>query len=260
MIGKPEDRRIFRELLQSPHLSGTKALSSGELAVMVSRFFLGSPYAAGTLEQRGSERLVVNIRQFDCFTFVENAAVLAWLMRNGEAAYFRYTAALTQARYRGGRLNGYASRLHYFSDWLRDNQGKRILKDVTREIGGRPFSKGINFMTRNPGLYPALKSPDVCREMHVVERRCSRRRLFHIPKRELKDFEDKILDGDMIGITTDREGLDVSHAGLAVRIRGKVHLLHASQVQKQVVISRETLSRYLAADKSRAGIMVGRLI
>lgn len=259
LTAKPEDRRIVRELLQCLRSPENTARPVGELAVMVGRFFLGSPYASGTIERQGAEKLVVNLRQFDCFTFVENAVVLARLLRNGEEDFSRYTAALTRTRYRGGRLNGYASRLHYFSDWLRDNQRKGILKDVTREIGGSPRHRAINFMTANSARYPALKSPDVCREMLAVEKRCSRRRLFHIPKRELNDWEDTMLDGDLIGITTEREGLDVSHAGLAVRIRGKIHLLHASPVGEQVILSRETLYRYLAADTFRAGIMIGRL-
>ena len=259
LISKPEDRRIVEKLTVSLSAPARQARPVGELAVAVGRFFLGSPYAAGTLERRGKERLVVNLRQFDCFTLVENAVVLARLIRAGKKGFADYTAALAEVRYRGGRLHGYASRLHYFSDWLRDNQEKRILKDVTRALGGSPFSKSINFMTANPRLYPPLKSPQVFREMRAVEQRCSRRQLYHIPKRELRGAEEGILNGDLIGITTDREGLDVVHAGLAVRVKGRIHLLHASRATGRVVLAPETLVRYLAADRTRAGIIVGRM-
>ncbi len=259
MIVKPKDRRIFQELVDALGVAAQQKLPIGELAVEVGRFFLGTPYAAGTLERRGREALLVNLREFDCFTFVENAAVLARLIGSGKEGFADYAVALETLRYRGGRLNGYASRLHYFSDWLRENQKKRILKDVTREIGGRVFPKKINFMTRNPALYPALKHPEIFREMLAVQRICARRRLFHLPRRELRAAEEGIRDGDLIGITTEREGLDVVHAGLAVRVKNRLHLLHASRAAGKVVISSETLSRYLAADESRAGIMVGRL-
>jgi hypothetical protein len=95
--------------------------------------------------------------------------------------------------------------------------------------------------------------------MRAVEQRCSRRRLYHIPRGKLRGVEEGILDGDLIGITTNREGLDVAHAGLAVRIKGKIRLLHASPTAGRVVCAPETLARYLAADSARTGIMVGRL-
>jgi hypothetical protein len=256
LTGKPEDRRIFQKLVHSL-ADGERPV--GELAVAVGRFFLGRPYAAGTLEKRGPERLVVNLRQFDCFTLVENAAALARLIGADEKDFAGYLAALEAMRYRGGLLNGYASRLHYFSDWLRDNERKRILKDVTREIGGSPFPGEIGFMTRHSGMYPALRNQEVWRQMRIAERRCSRRRLFHIPKKELKELESGIRDGDLIGVTTDTEGLDVVHAGLAVRVKKKLHLLHASRTAGMVLLSPETLSRYLAANKTRAGVIVGRL-
>ena len=259
VICKPEDRRVFRELSHFLVSSENEARPVSELVVMVGKFFLGSPYAGGTLERRGAEKLVVNLRQFDCFTLVENAVVLARMIGAGKRDFAGYAASLERVRYRGGYLNGYASRLHYFSDWLRGNQRKHILRDVTREIGGRPLPGAINFMTKHPGRYPALKNREVYREMLAVEKQCSRRRLFHIPKRDLKDIEDGIRDGDLIGIATDAEGLDVVHAGLAVRVKKRIHLLHASRPAGKVVVSPETLSRYLAADKIRAGIMVGRM-
>jgi len=85
--------------------------------------------------------------------------------------------------------------------------------------------------------------------------------------RELEDIiesaviaPDKIQNGDLIAVTTDIEGLDVVHAGIAVKIKKSLHLLHASQRAGKVVISGETLYRYLAQRKSRQGIMVARIL
>ena len=44
----------------------------------IGKFFLGTPYVAGTLETKGAEHLVVNLREYDCVTFVENVVALAW--------------------------------------------------------------------------------------------------------------------------------------------------------------------------------------
>jgi hypothetical protein len=53
---------------------------------LVASTFVGTPYEPGTLELPGPERLVVNLRTFDCVTLVEHALVLARLItRGGEA-------------------------------------------------------------------------------------------------------------------------------------------------------------------------------
>jgi hypothetical protein len=156
-------------------------------------------------------------------------------------------------------LQGYSSRLHYFSEWIHDNQRKGILKDVTGEIGGRPLRKAINFMTTHPELYPPLKNAANFRSMKSVEERISRRPLFFIPKKDLIRFEDRICNGDLIAVTTNIEGLDVQHVGLATRVKHRIHLLHASSAEGKVVLSQKTLYRYLMQSRVRSGIMVARI-
>ena len=223
------------------------------------KFFLETPYVAGTLETGGAERLVVNLREFDCTTFVENVVALAWHVKSREKSFEAFRRLLRKIRYRQGRLQGFSSRLHYFSDWIHDNQTKGILKDVTAEIGGRPLRKAITFMTTNPNLYPPLKNAASLRKMKSVERTISRRSLFFIPKKALRRFEERIRDGDLIAITTHTEGMDVQHVGLAARLGNRIHLLHASSKEGKVVLSKQTLYRDLMQNRIRSGIMVARL-
>jgi hypothetical protein len=56
------------------------------------------------------------------------------------------------------------------------------------------------------------------------------------------------------------EGIDVSHAGIAVRGRRGLYLLHASSAAGSVVLSAVTLYRTLQERRSRTGIIVGRVI
>jgi hypothetical protein len=72
-------------------------------------------------------------------------------------------------------------------------------------------------------------------------------------------FEDGIRDGDIIAITTNRVGLDVQHAGLATRVKNRIHLLHASSKEGKVVVSQKTLYRYLMQSQIRSGIIVARV-
>jgi hypothetical protein len=95
--------------------------------------------------------------------------------------------------------------------------------------------------------------------MKSLERKISTRSLFFIPKKAVRRLEDRICDGDLIAITTNTEGLDVQHVGFAARVKNRIHLLHPSSTEGKVVLSKETLYRYLMESKARSGIMVARL-
>ena len=260
MIYQPEDRAIHDDLVRSFQKQGEETRPIGELMLVVGKYFLGYPYANHTLERKGRETLVINLREFDCFTFVENVVVLAGLISKDKSPFMSYAAQLKKIRYRSGILKGYSSRLHYFSEWLYDNEKKGIVVDVTRKAGGEPFRKYFNFMTRHREEYPALTMEKSYREMIAVEKRLSGRLLHHLPKAALGKSGDAVEDGDLIAITTGIEGLDVMHVGLAARLRKGLHLLHASEVEKRVVISDLTLHQYLSRRKMMTGIMVGRTI
>ena len=252
------DRKIFDALIRTS--TREKTNTAGEWIIRLGRHFLGAPYAAGTLEKEGPEALVINLRQFDCLTLVENIIALTQMFRSEHVSFDHYREILASVRYRQGHLNGYASRLHYFTDWLFDNERKGFVKNISRIPGGQPFSKKVNFMTEHPDHYPALKDRDVYRQMRAIERRRQRRVCYHIPKASLKKIENRIADGDLIAVTTLTEGLDVTHVGIAVRVRHRIHFLHASSLAGSVIISTETLDRYLARSKDRSGIMVARAV
>ena len=75
----------------------------------------------------------------------------------------------------------------------------------------------------------------------------------------MRRFEDRIEDGDIIAVTSNVEGLDVQHVGLAARVKNRIHLLHASSSEGKVVLSKKTLYRYLMQSRTRSGIMVARI-
>jgi hypothetical protein len=252
-------QRIFEELIRFLEKKETIAKFPDELILEIGKFFLGAPYVTGTLETEKAEHLVVNLREYDCITFLETVIALVWLIKSGKKSFKAFRNSLRQIRYRQGRLQGYSSRLHYFSDWIYDNQKKGIIRDVTVEIRGRPLRKVVNFMTTHLDLYPPLKNVTNLRRMKSVEKAISRRSLFFIPKKILRRLEHLIRDGDLIAITTDIKGLDVQHVGFAARVRNRIHLLHASSFEGQVVLSKKTLYRYLMQSRTRTGVMVARV-
>ena len=230
-----------------------------EVVVAIAKSFIGTDYAANTLDATGKEQLVVNLQTLDCVTFYENSLVLARCIKKNKLIFDDYKKELQFVRYRGGVINGYASRLHYTSDYFFDNVNKSVLKDMTKELGGVPFKKKINFMSTHPDLYLQLKnSSENVKEIKKIEDEMNARTMYHIPKAKVKRIASQIKDGDIIGITTTINGLDCTHTGIAIRQNKKLHLLHAPVPGSKVQITDLPLSDYLARIKKDEGIIVAR--
>jgi hypothetical protein len=162
-------------------------------------------------------------------------------------------------RYRGGVINGYPSRLHYFSDYISDGEKKGVFKNVTKQIGGEPYNKTIDFMSTHSDLYPKLKGrPELIAELKEQEAAINQRNLYHIPKGKIDSIGDKIHSGDILAITTAIKGIDVSHTGMAIWQDSRLHFMHAPDVGYKVHITENSLSEYLASHEKQMGIMVAR--
>ena len=86
----------------------------------------------------------------DCTTFVETVLALALADKDKERNFGSFKKALQHIRYRGGVLNGYPSRLHYFSEWIKDNERKGIVKERTDEFSTLQQELHLNFMSTHP--------------------------------------------------------------------------------------------------------------
>ena len=133
---------------------------------------LGVPYVAGTLDGNEEEQLVVLVDSLDCTTFVETVLAFCIADKRGERDYEGFKKALTQIRYRDGILNGYTSRLHYFSDWIRNNEQMGFVKECTSETAcSLPKELWLDFMTTHVDSYlPMKKNPELVKEMASHEK------------------------------------------------------------------------------------------
>lgn len=238
-----------------------KNASISKIIEKVGVSFLGTEYVAGTLdEDTYTEKLVIKISGLDCVTFVENTLAISRAIQAGEPTLSRYKDELQAIRYRDGKIEGYTSRLHYFSDWICDNEKKGIVKDITKQIGGVPYNKNINFMSTHQSSYKQLNTDDgeSVSIIKSIEKKINNRDLYYIPKGEVDSYYDDLQTGDIIATTTEIKGLDVTHTGYIYKKKGKTYFLHASINAKEVIISKEELKAYLKSDKKKTGIMVAR--
>ncbi|MEZ4918807.1 MAG: DUF1460 domain-containing protein [Saprospiraceae bacterium] len=253
-IQDPLDRLIFEEKMR---LLDSLPMDANAL-VSLAQSFEGTPYVAGCLERQGEEQLVVNLRALDCWTFVEQVLALQLAHSGAGNREENYLSALQNMRYWGGQIEGYASRHHYFTGWLLQGEKRGHMQLLTEEMGGKPFVKTISFMSMHPDRYPALANKEILAQIKRVEARLSSHSWFYIPKNEIASMEHLIQEGDLIAITSYKNGLDIAHEGFALRKNGRIHLLHASSLQKQVVVGRLPLAEYLKSQRGQSGIMVAR--
>lgn len=230
------------------------------------RQFLGVPYVAHTLEVNDKEQLVVNTRELDCTTLVETVTALTLCARQGKKTWNDYLTTLRTLRYRQGKLDGYTSRLHYFSDWIRDKQSMKIVKEI--QSPNPPFTAvqrvNVNYMSTHPTAYKALKAqPELVPVIRKQEQQLTGLKARYIPKsalrRNTKALRQAVHDGDIIAITCNKKGLDIAHLGFAVWKKDGLHLLNASMIHKKVVEESMTFYQYLQKHPSHTGIRVLRI-
>lgn len=256
IISEPLDKNILSEILEL--LSAEKDAPTAVLMVKAGIFFKETPYIAHTLET-SPEQLVINLREMDCTTFAENCLAIAKTIQSGQNTFEKFVTELKEIRYRDDKINGYPSRLHYFNDWIYDNQKKGFVKDVSKEIANTPYNKVVNFMSTHPASYKQLKdSSQLVQTIAKQEKEISARKLYYIPETKISEVENQLKEGDIAGITTSITGLDIAHVGILIRVDGHIHLLHASSMGEKVMVSKETLADYLLNSKSATGIMVAR--
>ena len=248
------------QLRKMSHNALISDASINEVASEVGKSFMGIPYVAKTLEIEGNEQLVIELSGLDCTTFLENVVTFSRLAKKNTFTFEAFQKELQYVRYRDGEMNEYPSRLHYFSDWIYNNTQKGIIKDITAEIGGKPYEKHINFMSTHRDAYAQLVEDRFWEQIQETEKEINTRKYHYIPKSEVSKLEKGIQSGDLIAITTSIKGLDIVHVGFAYEQNGRIHLMHASTGSKMVEISDKPLADYLMGNKSQSGIMVCRLV
>lgn len=253
----PKDKQAVEN--KTIEIDGLLESDFGKTVVAVGKTFMGTPYVAKTLEIGETESLVVNLQGLDCTTFIENVLAFSLMLKNDQVDFSDFTETLESIRYMDGKLDGYGSRLHYFTDWIRSNQKKGLLENVTAEIGGIAKEKDINFMGTHRDLYPFLKDDANFEKILATEKELAQETFCYLPQDKIQVNEHLIQTGDIIALATSINGLDVTHTGIATREKdGRIHLLHASTGSMEVEVTKKPLADYLKGVKKNIGILVAR--
>jgi hypothetical protein len=238
------------------------AQSSGDVLTNAVSY-LDVPYVAGVLDQNDTEELVLNTDELDCTTFVEYsiALALAPMKENNYKDEEVFADYVQKLRYRDGKIDGYTSRLHYMTEWAQNAIKEGILEDVAAVKSKHTMQVRTGYMTSHPNLYPQLANAQNMEKMRAIEQSINGTTVHYVPASDLPNDGLKwILDGDIIMFTTNEPGLDIAHMGLAFNISGKLTLMHASSIEKKVVVSKVTIKKMLEDNPNWTGIRVLRLV
>jgi hypothetical protein len=244
---------------------GKQQPSHTSLAVFFARKFIGIPYVGHTLDRNKDEQLVVNLRELDCTTYIENVVALTLCVQHHHYTFDEFCKTLADVRYLNGEVD-YAKRQHYFTLWIDNNTKMGMVKEV--QSPNPPFKAlqtiSVNYMSSNSNSYDMLRNhPDRVQQIRHLEQSINGRHYRYIPKASIantKLMRSTVHDGDIIAIVTNKRGLDTSHIGMAVWHTDGLHMLNASSVHDEVVEENMTLFNYMKKHPSQTGIRIIRIL
>ena len=256
-IPNTEDGKIYQTITNHAIANKLDQSPMGNIIQAVAHQLLGAEYKAGLLDQSAQETLVISLRQFDCLLFIETVLAIANNIAQRNYSYQAFTEGVENKRYLNGKMNGYCSRLHYFSDWIADNQHRGNVQNITPQLGGVNTIKKLNFMTTHRSNYPHLAKSKVNLECIASIEASLPETFNYIPTKNIRLVYPQLQPGDIIGVATNIAGLDFTHTGFVYRQSdNNLGFIHASPAG-QVVISQD-LQNYVGNVNQAIGIVVIR--
>lgn len=286
----PKPALSLAQIKQAADQGNWYSLPAGERLCRVAAYLAGLsiPYQGGSLDKDCRlEKCLVDLSSFDCVTFVETCLALSALIAKSNSAksnsvktkidwtsFDDLRSEITALRYRNGIVDGYASRLHYSSEWLYQNcQNGRLA--LIRELTGLTFldfSKKLDFMTSHPSYYKQIGqvgSPNF-EKIDRIENEISKNVLAsgflkYLPRDKFAALEKLPKDaglqsGDIVFVTTAMPGLDILHLGIISRENDGLHFINASSSKgvNKVVKEKAPLAAALNWSKSINGAIFAR--
>ena len=117
-------------------------------------------------------------------------------------------------------------------------------------------------MSKHRSSYPSLKDSTIFEKIRNIEVGYRSHRFPYIKKESLKSRSTKntFKSGDIIGMVTKIDGLDISHLGIVVKENNELYFINASMSGKKVQLEKTTFYEYLANIRSCIGVRVFRIV
>lgn len=262
-LGHFDGQDVFTRIVDKAASEGWRRLPIGELIGKIALELKDTPYVGFTLEaSKDQEFCVINLKGLDCVTFFEDSLCFGRMLKRGRSSPEDLVAELQTTRYRGGHMGDFTTRLHYTTDWFVDNEKKGVVRILTSELpGAEPYTQKVGIMSRHPENYRQLVAhPEFIQEIRRIEDTINALSLKYLPMDKIAAAEPLLRTGDIVGVTTTAEGIDIAHTGLCIRDdQGVVHFMDASSSRSRMRVTLEPgLSQCLNWSPKLTGIMIAR--
>ncbi|MFF0496075.1 DUF1460 domain-containing protein [Nocardia aobensis] len=208
--------------------AGAAGASKGELLDLLSKQFLGTPYAANTLIGSATrpEQLVADFRQVDCFTFLDYVEALSRTTDRN-----RFEANLIDTRYAAAQVD-YTHRKHFFTDWAQ--VADIAAADITASLSPAAVTVPKHLNAKDDGSVYLPGIP-------VVDRNIT-----YIPSSSVdQGVINGLRTGDYLGAYADEPGLDVTHVGILISTPSGPDFRNASSLAANNKVVDTPLAEYL---------------
>ena len=259
-----EGDAVFERIAALAKQNHWDRLPMGELVGTVGKELLGTPYVGHTLDiDDNAEICIINLGGLDCVTFFECSLDFARIIKKHKINKEAFMDEVRFTRYRGGKQGDFSSRLHYTSDWIWDNVRKGVVEDITPSLpGATTFTQKVGIMTASPASYRQMNANSgFIPKIKEFEDKINARTMSYVPLAKVADAEHLIQTGDIIGITTTRAGVDITHTGLCYRTDdGVLHFMDASSKESAMKVTLEVgrLNESIRWSRRNTGIMIAR--
>jgi len=248
---------IFEKVVEA--LEPYKDEPADKLIVRCAKQFLGTEYVGGSLEIE-PEQLTINMDKTDCILFVEMCLAMVQTVKSDNPTFENFCRNTQNLRYAGGVVDGYASRNHYTSSWIRQGEENGIFREVSKDLGGSRLDQHIDFMSSHLDAYKQLKdNPGMVVKIMQAEKTLNKEEYYYLPQSDITNLSKGIEEGDIVCYVTTVDGLDIGHVAIAVKKDGAMHFIHASTKAMKVVIDSQTIADYVISHKSTKGVRVVKI-
>ena len=234
---------VFNRILKRALAAKWEQLPIGQCMTKVAMELQGTPYVGFTLElDKDHEICSVNLNGLDCVTFFEDTLDFSRMLKKGGRTPAAMLEEVTLTRYRGGKMGDFTTRLHYTTDWMYDNEKKGVVKVLAPELpGAAKFTQPVGIMSQQPKNYRQLVAhPEFVPVIKKIEDEINSRDTMYVPMDKLGEAQAKLQSGDIVGVATTEEGIDIAHTGLVIADEsGMLHFMDASSAKRNMKVTFE---------------------
>lgn len=141
---------------------------------------------------------------------------------------------------------GFASQFMYGADWIVDNVYRGNLQEFTEYLtGGGYRTKTLDYVSRHPEQFPAMKDPDVAEKVRISEFGFRSHRIPHLKKQSIgnKNMKDLLHPGDIIIMSPPEDDFDIYDIGFVKFVNGEPTFIHFDRQKGEIILDPYPLPR-----------------